>query len=131
MSYCFSILVDQPFDRAIEMVTAELKKEGFGILTRIDVKATLKQKMGVDFPEYCILGACNPPYAHKALQAEPRIGLMLPCNVIVRRIDDGWVEIAAVDPKASMAAVENNDLSGIAAEVRMKIQRVVDNLGSS
>jgi uncharacterized protein (DUF302 family) len=128
MSYYFSTIVDEAFDRAIEMVTEELKKEGFGILTKIDVRSTLKQKLGVDFPEYCILGACNPPFAHRALQAEPRIGLMLPCNVIARQLDDGRVEVAAIDPQASMAAVENNDLSGIAAEVRKRIQRVIDNL---
>jgi uncharacterized protein (DUF302 family) len=128
MSYYFSTAVVEPFDRAVESVTEELKKEGFGILTRIDVKATLEQKLGVEFPEYCILGACNPPFAHKALLAEPRIGLMLPCNVIVRRLDGGRVEVAAIDPKASMAAVENEELSGIADEVRAKLRRVVGNL---
>jgi uncharacterized protein (DUF302 family) len=128
MAYYFSSIVSNTFDGAIARVTEELKKEGFGILTRIDVKETLKKKLGVDFREYCILGACNPPFAYEALKAEDKIGLMLPCNVIVQELDDGRIEIAAIDPEASMAAVENENLFGIAGEVRAKLQQVIDNL---
>jgi uncharacterized protein (DUF302 family) len=128
MSYYFSKVVTMPFDEAVEKVTEELKKEGFGILTEIDVKATLKKKLDVDFREYRILGACNPPFAYQALQAEARIGLMLPCNVIVQKTGEGQVEIAAIDPVASMAAVENEQLRDIGDEVRAKLSRVVDNL---
>lgn len=128
MSYYFSKVITMPFDEAVAKVTEELKKEGFGILTQIDVKETLKKKLDVDFREYRILGACNPPFAYQALQAEPRIGLMLPCNVIVQEYGEGQVEIAAVDPVASMAAVENDRLRDIGGEVRTKLSRVVDNL---
>ena len=102
MSYYFNKTLNLSFDKAIARVTEELKKEGFGILTDIDVKATLKQKLDVEFRKYRILGACNPPFAYKALQAEDKIGTMLPCNVIVQEISDGQVEVTAIDPLASM-----------------------------
>ena len=126
MSYCISKKVEIRFDQALERVKEELKKEGFGVLTEINVKETLKNKLGVESRPYMILGACNPPLAHRALQAEDKIGLMLPCNVIVQEHAPGVVEIAAVDPVASMAAVDNADLGSIAGEVRSKLQRVVD-----
>lgn len=128
MSYCFSTEVNISYSAALEKVSDELKKEGFGILTEIDVQATLKQKLGVDFPPYCILGACNPPFAHQALQTEPRIGVMLPCNVIVRDLGDGRVEVAAVDPVASMQAIHNEALGSIAQQVRAKLQKVIERL---
>ncbi len=128
MSYCFSKKVALGFDEAIVKVTEELKKEGFGILTEIDVTATLKKKLNVDFRNYRILGACNPPFAYKALQAEPRIGIMLPCNVIVQELDDGKVEVAAVDPLASMQAIQNKELQGIAEEIQLKLKKVIEQL---
>ncbi len=128
MSYHFSKSVDMSFNEAIENVTEELKKEGFGILTEIDVKATLKKKLNVDFRNYMILGACNPPYAHKALLAEEKIGTMLPCNVIVQEHEDGRVEVSAVDPLASMQAVDNPDLGPVAIEIQAKLKLVIENL---
>lgn len=127
MSYYFAKQIHSGFDEAIARVTEELKKEGFGILTEIDVAATLKQKLNVDFRCYKILGACNPPFAHQALQAEEYIGTMLPCNVIVQE-KAGGVEVAAVDPIASMAGVNNAKLAGIAQEVRARLARVIQNL---
>ena len=126
MSYYFSRLVDLSFDQALEKVTEELKKEGFGILTEIDVKATLKKKLDVDFRNYIILGACNPPFAYKALQEERMIGAMLPCNVVVQEAEGGKTEVAAIDPIASMQAIENPALGEIAEEVRYKLKSVVD-----
>ena len=117
-----------PFDQAVEKVTEELKKEGFGILTDIDVKKTLKKKLNLDFQKYKILGACNPPFAHKALQAENKIGLMLPCNVVVQETSDHEIEVAAIDPIASMLAVENPKLKEVAEEARIKLKMVIDNL---
>src|SRR5699024_8533917 len=111
MKYYISKTVDYDFDEAIEKVTGELKAEGFGILTEIDVKDTLKKKLDVDFKKYRILGACNPEFAHQALQHEDKIGTMLPCNVIVEEHDDGRVEVSAVDPQASMQAVDNDELA--------------------
>jgi uncharacterized protein (DUF302 family) len=128
MKYYFEKTVDYSFEEAVEKVTEELKKEGFGVLTEIDVQATLKKKLDVDFKKYQILGACNPPFAYKALQAENKIGAMLPCNVIVQELDNGKTEVAAVDPVASMQAVENDELSDIANEIRAKLQRVIENL---
>ena len=128
MSYYFSATIDGPFDAAIEKVTDELKKEGFGVLTNIDVKATLKKKLDVDYQNYRILGACNPAFAYQALQAEDKIGVMLPCNVIVQDIEDGKVEVSAVDPIASMQAIENTDLGGIANQVQAKLKKVIGNL---
>lgn len=125
MSYYFNKTLNLPFDKAIARVTEELKKEGFGILTDIDVKATLKKKLDVEFRKYRILGACNPPFAYKALQAEDKIGTMLPCNVIVQEISDGQIEIAAIDPLASMRAVENPTLKEIAAEISKKLKTVI------
>ena len=129
MSYYFNkTLAGKSFDQAIEEVTIELKKEGFGILTEIDVQATLKKKIDVDFKKYKILGACNPHFAHKALQSEDKIGVFLPCNVIVEEHENGEVEVSAVDTIASMGAVENDALGGIAIEVQEKMKRVIDNL---
>ena len=128
MSYYFSKTINLPFDEAITRVTDELKKEGFGVLTEIDVKATLKKKLDVDFRNYRILGACNPPFAHQALLAEDKIGTMLPCNVIVQELAPGTVEVAAIDPIASMSAVENPGLAEIGMQVRAKLQKVVESL---
>lgn len=125
MSYYFNKTSNLSFDKAISGVTEELKKEGFGILTDIDVTAVLKQKLNVDFKKYRILGACNPPFAYKALQAEDKIGTMLPCNVIVQEISDGKVEITAIDPLASMQAVENPALKEIASEISNKLKTVI------
>jgi len=129
MKYYFQkILFNVSFDEATEKVTEELKKEGFGILTEIDVQATLKKKLDVDFRKYRILGACNPPFAYKALQAELLIGTMLPCNVVVMEMDDGKVRVNAVDPKASMMAVGNKDLNSVAIQIQQKLKTVIDNL---
>jgi len=128
MSYYFSKSFDGSFDEAIAKVTEGLKDEGFGILTEIDVKKTLKKKLDVDFRKYTILGACNPHYAYQALQAEDKIGLMLPCNVIVHERDNGVVEVSAVDPVASMQAIENPALGDVAAKVRDKLKAVIDSL---
>jgi uncharacterized protein (DUF302 family) len=126
MSYYFSKTVSVSFDKAVEKVTAELKVEGFGILTEIDVKETLKKKLNMDFRRYKILGACNPSSAYKALTAENKIGTMLPCNVIVQEISDGQVEVTAIDPLASMQAVENPALKEIATEISKKLKKVID-----
>jgi uncharacterized protein (DUF302 family) len=128
MSYYFSKTLQMSFDEVVAKVTEELKKGGFGILTDIDVQATLKKKMNADFRKYRILGACNPPYAYQALLAEDKIGTMLPCNVIVQEIAEGKVEVAAIDPIASMQAVQNPKLGGIAIEVQAKLKKVIDNL---
>ncbi len=128
MSYYFTKTVSGDFDSVILRVTEALKKEGFGILTEIDVKETLKKKLNVDFPRYHILGACNPPFAYKALQAESKIGTMLPCNVIVIEQEPDKVEVAAIDPVASMQSVENTALESITHEVRSKLKSVIDNL---
>jgi len=128
MQYYFSKTLAVPFDEAITRVTDELKKQGFGILTDIDVQKTLKQKLDVDFRKYRILGACNPPFAYKALQAESRIGTMLPCNVIVQETEGGEVEVSAIDPIASMQAVQNPGLEEIAKQVQAKLRNVIDNL---
>jgi uncharacterized protein (DUF302 family) len=126
MSYYFNKTLAVPFDAAVEKVTAELKREGFGVLTDIDVKKTLNEKLGVDFRKYRILGACNPSFAHEALLAEDKIGTMLPCNVIVQELADGRVEVAAIDPVASMQAVGNPALEPVGLEVRAKLKRVID-----
>ncbi len=128
MKYYIEKTTEYGFDKAIKIVTEELKKEGFGVLTEIDVQATLKKKLDVDFKKYQILGACNPPFAHKALRAENKIGAMLPCNVIVQELDDGKTEVAAVDPMASMLAVENDKLGEIANEIRAKLEKVIENV---
>ncbi|MDP2753032.1 MAG: DUF302 domain-containing protein [Nitrospirota bacterium] len=128
MYYYFSKILNVSFEEAISKVTDELKKEGFGILTDIDIKEALKKKLNVDFKKYRILGACNPPFAYQALQAEDKIGTMLPCNVIVQEHAEGKVEVAAVDPVASMQAIENPKLGEIAVRVQAKLQKVIENL---
>ncbi len=128
MSYYFSKTLGISFDEAVARVTEELQKEGFGVLTDIDVKATLKKKLDVDFRNYRILGACNPALAHQALEAEDKIGTMLPCNVIVQELSDGTVEVAAIDPVASMQAVQSPGLAEVAQQVRGKLQQVIDRL---
>jgi uncharacterized protein (DUF302 family) len=126
MSYYNTKVVELTFNDAITKVTEELKKEGFGVLTEIDVKETLKKKLDVDFREYKILGACNPPFAYKALQAEDKIGTMLPCNFIVQQRNDGKVEVSAINPLVSMQTVKNKELESIAAQVAEKINKVLD-----
>ena len=128
MQYYFSKIINASFDDAIQKVTEALKAEGFGILTEIDIKATLKKKLDVDFYNYKILGACNPPFAYKALLAEDKIGTMLPCNVIVQEKIAGQVEVSAVDPAASMQAIENKALNDIATEIRGRLQKVIEQL---
>ncbi len=128
MSYYLSKTLGISFDKAVTKVTEELKKEGFGILTEIDVKETLKKKLNVDFRKYRILGACNPPFAYRALQAEDKIGLMLPCNLIVQETPDGKTEVSAIDPIASMQAIDNPQLRTVAEEVREKMKRVIEGL---
>jgi uncharacterized protein (DUF302 family) len=125
--YTLTATVELPFAEAVARVRDELQAESFGLLCEIDVQATLKAKLGVDFRRYTILGACNPGFAHRALQAEDRIGTMLPCNVVVQEKIDG-VEVSAVDPVASMAAIDNPALAGIAAEVRKRLQAVIERL---
>lgn len=128
MKYYFNKIVNGAFASVIYNVAEELKKEGFGILTEIDVKETLWEKLDVDFRNYRILGACNPPYAHKALLAEDKIGTMLPCNVIVQEIELGVNEVAAINPMASMQAVENGTLREIAEEITAKLENVIERL---
>ncbi|MBD3223126.1 MAG: DUF302 domain-containing protein [Caldithrix sp.] len=128
MSYYFARTFEWDFNEAIDKVTAALKEEGFGILTEIDVQNTMKQKLDVDFRNYRILGACNPPFAHQALEVEDKIGAMLPCNVIVQDADNGKVEIAAVDPIASMQAIDNPQLNTVAETIRNKLRRVIETL---
>ena len=128
MSYYFSTLTDLSYEDAIVKTTDALKQEGFGVLTEIDVKTTLKNKIDVDFPRYIILGACNPRFAHQALLEEEHIGAMLPCNVVVRENKEGQTEIYAVDPVASMNAVENAELAPIAQEVQQKLKAVIESI---
>ena len=126
MSYYINkTIADSSFPKVIERVTEALKKEGFGVLTEIDMQATMKKKMDVNIRPYRILGACNAPYAYRALQAENKIGTMLPCNVIVQELEDGAVEVAAIDPVASMQAVENEVLGSAALEIKAKLERVI------
>ena len=127
-TYYYSKTIDATLQEAEARVRDELQKEGFGVLTEIDVTATLKKKLDVDFRPYKILGACNPPAAHKALQAEDKIGTMLPCNVIVQETEDGRTEIAAVDPVASMQVVENEALHTVAEDIRNRLRTVIDNV---
>lgn len=128
MNYYISTTFEGSFDDAITKVTDELKKEGFGVLTEIDIKETLKKKLDVDFKKYRILGACNPDFAYQALQKEDKIGTMLPCNVIVVEQDNGSIEISAVNPVASMQAVENPELEEIAQEVTNRMDKVIKNI---
>ncbi len=123
--YGFGKTVASSFDAAVEKVTQELQKEGFGVLTDIDVAATLKKKLNQDMPPYRILGACNPPLAHRALQAEPSIGLLLPCNVVVRQDDAGKVHVEFMDPNAVLDLVDRPEIHQLAAEVRVKLERVM------
>jgi len=127
-TYYFTKMVEMPLDEAAELVTEALKQEGFGVLTEIDVKATLKKKLDVDFQPYRILGACNPQFAYEALQVDDKIGTMLPCNVIVQETGNGLTEVTAIDPIASMQAVESKQLGVIAGEVRESLKRVVKSL---
>lgn len=127
MAYYFAKSIDVPFDQAIEKVTDALKSHGFGVLTKIDVRTTLKEKIGAEFRPYLILGACNPNLAYQALQAEDKIGTMLPCNVIVQQVD-GKVEVAAIDPVASMQAIQNRSLGLIANDVRERLKSVIETL---
>ncbi|NMM50882.1 DUF302 domain-containing protein [Marinigracilibium pacificum] len=129
MEYYFNKkLSDQTFDGAITLVTDRLKDQGFGILTEIDVKSTFKKKLDVDFKNYKILGACNPEFAYKALNLEDKIGVFLPCNVIVEENKDGVIEVSAVDPLASMGAVQNEELHEVASEVRKRLQGLINDL---
>jgi uncharacterized protein (DUF302 family) len=126
MSYYYSKTVQGSFDQTIEKVTDNLKKEGFGIITQIDVTKTMKDKLNVDFKNYRILGACNPPYAYKALQAEDKIGILLPCNVIVQEKTPGEIEVACVNPMVSMQNVKNPALESVAKEIQDKLHKAVD-----
>lgn len=128
MKYYINKTITANFEQAIELVTEALKTEGFGVLSEIDIQQTLKEKLDVDFRKYKILGACNPPNAYEALQQEDKIGTMLPCNVIVQEIGENQVEVAAVDPVASMMAVENKEIAGIAADIKVKLERVIASL---
>lgn len=128
MSYYIAKTLALPFDEAVTRVTEALKTEGFGVLTEIDVSATLKKKIGVDYPAYRILGACNPALAHEALQLENKVGTMLPCNVVVRDAGNGQIEVAAVDPVASMQAIDNPALKQAASVVRAKLEKVIARL---
>ena len=128
MKYYINKTISANFYKAIELVTEALKKEGFGVLSEIDIQQKLKEKLDVDFRKYKILGACNPPNALKALQMEDKIGTMLPCNVIVQETGENQVEVAAVDPAASMMAVDNKELADIAGEIKTKLERVIKSL---
>lgn len=128
MKYYINKTITTSFDQAIELVTEALKTEGFGVLSEIDIQQKLKEKLDVDFRKYKILGACNPQSAHKALLQEDKIGTMLPCNVIVQEIGENQVEVAAVDPAASMMAVDNKELAGIAGDIKAKLERVIASL---
>lgn len=128
MQYSFNKIMDCSFDEAITNVTDALKKEGFGVLTEINVQKTLKKKLDVNFRKYRILGACNPNYAYRALQLESRIGTMLPCNVIVQETESGEVEVAAIDPIASMQSIDNPELGEVATQVQAKLKKVIEQL---
>lgn len=128
MNYYFSTILHQNFENAIEKLNEALKKEGFGIISDIDMQLKLKDKLNVDFRKYRILGACNPAFAYEALQKEDKIGTMLPCNIIVQEIGENKIEIAAVDPIASMMAIDNNDLAVIASTVQAKLKRAISEL---
>jgi uncharacterized protein (DUF302 family) len=127
MDYYYSKTVRKGFDEAVSRIKKALKNEGFGILTEIDVSDTLKKKLDVEFRNYRILGACNPPFAYRALQAEDKIGTMLPCNVVVQEKGDGAVELAAVNPVASMQAIDNPDLREIADAIGQKLNKIIQN----
>lgn len=128
MKYYFGKTIDKGFDESITLVTEALKTEGFGIVSTIDMQAKLKEKLGVDYKRYTILGACNPPYAYKTLLEEEKIGVMLPCNVVVIEKENVKTEIAAVNPVASMMAVDNKELEAYAGEVTEKLKQVINRL---
>ena len=128
MPYYYNKMTSVPFEVALEQVIGALKAEGFGVLTTIDVKETLKNKIGADFRKYKILGACSPSHAHRALLCEDKVGVFLPCNVVVQEWEDGKVEIAAVSPKASMMAIDNPSLLPVAEEIEQKMKRIIDTL---
>ena len=128
MSYYLTKTVETTFEETLEKATAALKDQGFGVLTEIDVKETLKKKLEVEFRKYRILGACNPPFAYQALQAEDKIEVLLPCNVIVQETVDSGVEVSAMDPAEAMGMIDNADLKDIAEQVRARLQRVIDSL---
>ncbi|NDP21803.1 MAG: DUF302 domain-containing protein [Paludibacter sp.] len=128
MKYYTSKTLKTGFEDAVEKVTEALKKEGFGVLSEIDIHEKLKEKLNVDFRKYKILGACNPKYAYEALQQEDKVGLMLPCNVIIQELDNNLVEVAAINPVASMMAIENQNLSEIAVEIKEKLERMIASL---
>ena len=128
MSYYFSKTLSVPFDDGVSRVTAALKEEGFGIITEIDVKETFKKKIGAEFRNYRILGACNPASAYEALMLEDKVGTMLPCNVIVQELSDGKVEVAAIDPVASMQAIDNPALKQKARAIQAKLRKVIEGL---
>lgn len=130
MNYYFTTTIKGDFNDVIENVTELLKNEGFGVLTEINIQQTLKNKLNVDFKKYTILGACNPAFAYKALQAEDKIGTMLPCNIIVQEIDAYTIEVSSINPLVSMQAVKNNQLEQIAQEVSNKLQNVINNLNN-
>ena len=128
MSYYLSRTLPLEFETAVERTIKALAREGFGVLTDIDVQATLKAKIGADMPQYRILGACNPKLAHQGLQVEDKLGVLLPCNVIVREVDLGRTEVAAIDPVSSMQRTENAQLTTVASEVRARLQRALDSV---
>jgi uncharacterized protein (DUF302 family) len=128
MSYFINKIVETDFNTTIEKVIKHLESEGFGVLSEIDVQETLKKKLDVDFRKYKILGACNPPNAYKAISSEPYIGLMLPCNIVIQETDEGKTDVSAVNPQASMQAVQNQELISIAGEIKNKLERVIKSL---
>jgi len=128
MNYYINKTIKAEFNQAVQLVTEALKTEGFGVLSEIDIQQKLKEKLDVDFRKYKILGACNPPNAYKALQQEDKVGTMLPCNVILQELDENQIEVAAVDPVASMMAIENTQLSAIAKDIRERLERVIASL---
>lgn len=128
MEYYFSKTLDASFDDVVQLITESLKKEGFGIISEIDIQSKIKEKLGVDFKKYLILGACNPGYAYKALMMEEKVGTMLPCNVIVIDQGNGKTEVSAVNPVASMLAIQNNDFKSVALEITDKLKRVIETL---
>ena len=131
MSYHFTVILNGPFDDAVETVTAALKEKGFGVLTTIDVQNAMKEKLGEEIKPYMILGACSPKHAFRAIQKENKIGVMLPCNVLVQQNDAGQIEVSIVDPIASMAAIENEELGAVAQEVQQLLKDVADDLGKA
>ncbi|MCX6250905.1 MAG: DUF302 domain-containing protein [Bacteroidetes bacterium] len=128
MKYYFTTTLETPFDEAVQRTTDALKSEGFGIISEINIHEKLNEKLGISFKKYRILGACNPDYTYKALQAEDKIGTMLPCNIVVIDQGNGKTEVSAVNPVASMIAIQNNDLESIALEITEKLKRVIDSL---